>query len=61
MEDKRKEAPVSEALPRELEELKKAGAPLYELLTKEYDPMCYIVVNWNGVKVVRSESGVVLP
>lgn len=61
MDDKRKEAPEVEALPRELEELKRAGEPLYKLLTEQYDPMCSIVVNWDGVKVVRAEYGVPFP
>ena len=60
MDDKRKEAPETETLPRELEELKRAGEPLYKLLTEQYDPMCSILVNWDGVKVIRDESGVVL-
>ena len=61
MDDKRKEASASETLPKELDDLKKAGEPLHKLLTEQYDPMCSIIVDWNGVKVVRAEYGVPLP
>ena len=60
MDDKRKEAPVSETLPKELDDLKKAAEPLYKLLTEQYDPMCFVVVDWDGVKVGRAEYGVPL-
>ena len=61
MDDKRKEAPVTETLPKELDNLKKAGEPLHKLLIEQYDPMCSILVDWNGVKVIRDEAGAIFP
>ncbi len=57
---KEKEAPVSQTLPEKLERLEQAAKPLYELLRAEYDPMCHIVIDWQGVQVVRAEYGMPL-
>lgn len=55
-----KEAPVHGALPEKLEKIERAAKPLHELLQAEYDPMCHIVIDWQGVQIVRAEYGVPL-
>lgn len=60
MNNNEKEAPASQTLPEKLERLEQAAKPLYELLRAEYDPMCYIVIDWRGVQVVRAERGIPL-
>ncbi len=60
MSSKEKEAPASQTLPAKLERLEQAARPLHELLQTEYDPMCHIVIDWQGVQVVRAEYGMPL-
>ena len=60
MNNNEKEAPASQTLPEKLERLEQAAKPLYELLRAEYDPMCHIVIDWQGVQVVRAERGIPL-
>lgn len=43
---------------KEIEELKKLAEPLQEWLANNYDPMCSMIIETDGIKVVRTEFNV---